>query len=72
VYGDDHFVVVFGRGRFILAHGVVHFGAICRAGTSHLAVRSDVLGQVVAAHELLVAFGALESLLSGVSPSVPL
>lgn len=37
-----------------------------------LAVGPDVLGQVVAAHELLVALRTLEALLAGVRPSVSL
>ena len=37
-----------------------------------LVVRLDVLGEVVGAHELLVALGALEALLAGVRPAVPL
>lgn len=37
-----------------------------------LAVGPDVLGQVIAAHELLVALRTLEALLAGVRPPVPL
>ena len=37
-----------------------------------LVVRLDVLGEVVRAHELLVALGALEALLARVRPPVPL
>ena len=37
-----------------------------------LVVRLDVLGEVVGAHELLVALGALEALLPRVRPAVPL
>ena len=35
-------------------------------------MRLDVLGEVVGAHELLVALGALEALLARVRPAVPL
>lgn len=37
-----------------------------------LAVRPDVLGEVVAAHELLVALRTLEALLTGVGAPVSL
>ena len=37
-----------------------------------LVVRLDVLGEVVGAHELLVALRALEALLARVRPPVPL
>lgn len=35
-------------------------------------MRPNVLGQVIAAHELFAAFGALEPLLAGVRAPVPL
>ena len=59
-------------GVFRLGAGAATGSAFASAAAARCAVRLDVLGQVVGAHEALVADGAGEALLARVRPQVAL